>query len=614
MAFGTNLCVAQPDLSVLTQTDERVAGLRFSVNGDKKTISGRLRNLPFTEVIEDAGPGIAKIDVQFNPGTDAGIAGAFLRIDLPGKDYAGGMAELIDPASPTDVRVALDAIKPDDQNQYLRATAKGAKFVSPRRRLEVAFSEPTEIIVKDDRRKGNTNIQVYLTVISGNAKEGQSAQKSFTLKASGEVDKTPIAIAIDTSRPGRPFVGIGGNFRLQNPTADPPIIQYNLQNLDVAWGRVAMPWREWHPDEKTDPIEAAKAGRLNQNVRKAMEMAQTLAQRKIPCIISIWFPPRWAIRLNRDQNMGDFGGPGAMRGRHLDPEKWDGICESIGAYMIYLKENYGAEPELFSFNESDMGIDVLQTAEEHCLQIKKLGAYFATKGLAAKMLLGDTGDAKPTNFIKPAMEDPEALKYIGAVSFHSWRGGDDKLLSTWGDAAKKLNIPLFVGEGGTDPSAHKYPALFQEPYFALDEINLYIRICALCQPKSILEWQLTSDYSILSGGGDRPLQPTQRFWNLKQLGSTPAGSVAMPVVYDRPGIACAAFGYVAKGIIAVHIVNDGATRPISLSGLPDSLKELRVYITDGQRGMKELDRIPLANGTAKFMLETASFTTLIGNR
>ena len=61
-----------------------------------------------------------------------------------------------------------------------------------------------------------------------------------------------------------------------------------------------------------------------------------------------------------------------MRGRPLNPEKWDAICKSIGAYIIYLKNNYGAEPVLFSFNESEMGIDVRQTAAEHVIQIKKL--------------------------------------------------------------------------------------------------------------------------------------------------------------------------------------------------------------------------------------------------
>ena len=121
------------------------------------------------------------------------------------------------------------------------------------------------------------------------------------------------------------------------------------------------------------------------------------------------------------------------------------------------------------------------------------------------------------------------MKYIGAVSFHSWRGCTDEILNQWHDAARQLNVPLLIGEGSTDAEAWNYPQIFQESSFALHEIDLYTRILAVSKPKSILQWQLTADYSILAGGGvfgeEGPLRPTQRFWNLKQLASTPERSL-----------------------------------------------------------------------------------------
>ena len=82
------------------------------------------------------------------------------------------------------------------------------------------------------------------------------------------------------------------------------------------------------------------------------------------------------------------------------------------------------------------------------------------------------------------------------------------------------------------------PQIFLEQSFALYEINLYIRILAIAQPKSILQWQMTADYSLLAGGGifgdNGPLRPTQRFWNLKQLASTPPRSFALPVQCKSP--------------------------------------------------------------------------------
>jgi hypothetical protein len=292
------------------------------------------------------------------------------------------------------------------------------------------------------------------------------------------------------------------------------------------------------------------------------------------------------------------------------------IYQSIGAYLLYLKQQYGVEAFAFSFNESDLGINVRQTPEEHAQFIKGLGAHLASIGLATKLLLGDTSDAWPIDFIKPALQDLEAVKYINAVSFHSWRGCTDERLAQWRDAARQLNVPLLVGEGSTDAAAWTYPQIFDESSFALHEIDLYTRICALSQPKSILQWQLTSDYSLLVGGGvfgndKEPLRPTQRFWNLKQLASTPPGAFALPITCNSANLTSAAFGDIARGRYAVHVVNTGAMRAATLDGLPASVKELRLYVTDSARGMQEGRRIPVVDGKAQFTLDATSFTTLI---
>jgi len=156
---------------------------------------------------------------------------------------------------------------------------------------------------------------------------------------------------------------------------------------------------------------------------------------------------------------------------------------------------------MFSFNESDLGIDVRQTAREHAELIKKLGPHMASQGLATKLLLGDTSDARPVEFIKTALQDLASVKYIGAVSFHSWRDCTHEILAQWRDAARALNVPLLVGEGSTDAAAYRYPQIFLEQSFALYEIDLYTRILSISQPKSIVQWQFTADYSVLVGNG-----------------------------------------------------------------------------------------------------------------
>jgi hypothetical protein len=145
-----------------------------------------------------------------------------------------------------------------------------------------------------------------------------------------------------------------------------------------------------------------------------------------------------------------------------------------------------------------------------------------------------------------------------------------------------------------------------------------MRILAIAQPRSILQWQLTSDYSILAGGGafrdNGPIRPTRRFWNLKQLASTPERSFAMPVSCKGPNLTCAGFENIADGVYTVHMVNNGAARQATLTGLPANVKELRVWITDSTRGMEEAARIPVVAGKAEVKLEATSYTTVIGGQ
>ena len=265
--------------------------------------------------------------------------------------------------------------------------------------------------------------------------------------------------------------------------------------MRVAMGRVEFPWAAWD-----------KGGKNDSHVVESAQMAARLKEIGMPVVVSCWFPPSWALEpASKPQRPG----VAALR---LDATKLDRSYDAIVSYLLFLKNEYGVEADYFSFNESDIGIDVLHTPQEHCDFIKTLGAKMAQNHLCTKMLLGDNSDATTLDFLNPALADKDAHRYIGAVSFHSWRGCDDETLRRWHEAAQSINVPLIVGEGSTDAAAHRYSSILKESTFALYEINLYTRLCAICQPLSILQWQLTADYSLLQGNGilgdNGPLRPT----------------------------------------------------------------------------------------------------------
>jgi hypothetical protein len=593
MEFESSLRVVGKDWASIASTGMERQRPRYSREGNRQIIMTRIDSSSFTEQVEDMGPGLAKVMVSYSAHTDSRNPTAYFSILLPGEDYSDGNMQLIDPAP-----VTLNQATSGGPNEYFRAPAGGVRFMAAHRQLEIKFGEPGLVI---GTKEGNA-IRLYFPLHPENI---------FTIKASGDIDREPIHLLLNSAQTGRVFDGFGGNFRLQNPVADPQVIQYCLDNLRVAWARVELPWRSWQPQMDSQPMDSAAAGKLNPAVQHAMEMAQTLNKKGIPIILSCWFPPAWAAQGPLRYRPG----PDHVFGNPLNKDNMQAIYKSLTDYILYLKQHYGVEPRLFSFNESDLGINVHVTPEEHDELIKGLGAYFAAHGLKTKMLLGDNSDATTYTFIYPAMNDSAAIPYIGAISFHSWRGWTTEILEKWAAAATKLKVPLLVGEGSIDAAAWNYPAIFQEQIYAIKEINLYTRLLAICQPLSILQWQLTSDYSPLAGGGifgnKDPLHPTWRFWNLKQLASTPKGLSAMPITTDKPDLTCAALGDNKKGIYAFHLVNNGAAREVTLSGLPKKLKSLRIYTTNKELAMKEGQRVPVDHGQAKFTVDAVSYVSLV---
>jgi hypothetical protein len=613
MEFESSLRLVEKGWMNYSATGKEKQQPKYDRDGLKQTVITGMNGIRFSEVVEETGKGNASVTLKVTSGADTLVEGVFYCIELPGKYYSDSKIKFIKGSPAGRSRVNISDISAENKANPFRVKADGMVITSLQRQLELHFDADMTVFV---RKEGDgRGVTIYLSLMGPEIKKGQEVQRSVTIKATGEFDRSQAEIILDPMKPGRKFEGLGGNFRLQNPKTDPPVISYCLDNLRVAWGRVEMPWNFWQPVENSSPIEEALSGHLDPRVRTAMEMARRLDSIGIPIILSDWSAPNWAI-LGDPRDAYRYRSKG-IYGYQLNPAKMDRIYQSIGDYLVYLKQHYGVEAKAFSFNESDLGINIRHTGIEHAEFIKGLGAHLAARGLSTKLLLGDNSDATTFDFIVPAMNDPETHKYIAAVSFHSWRGCTDEILQKWAGAAKQMNLPLIVAEGSTDAAAWNYPEIFSESSFALYEINLYMRLCAICQPASILQWQLTADYSLLTGNGifgtAGNLLPTQRFWNLKQLASTPEASYAIPASSNKEEINCAAFGNISRGKYAVHIVNNGAERQVILKGFPPGVKVLTIYVTDNSRGMEKAGEVQVTDGICSFSLAPAGFTSLISN-
>jgi hypothetical protein len=593
MPFNTSINVVGNSWIKIKSTGKELQKPQFKRIGNLQIVNTAIDSLDFIVTNEDIGYGKVKLTIKCTINHDTTVKGIYLGARLPKTVYTNSAADIKRAGTMPQSPITTISFKGNQQQ------------------ITITPGQPSAIIQpNNDTLK---YIQLYFPVCEGRLNKGDVFEKSFSINVTGIVDHSAATLQMDTTSPGRNFMGLGGNFRLQNAKTDPQVIDYCLKNLNVVWGRVEMPWHNWQPAINQDPIATADSGFLNEHVKRSMEMAQKLYKLSIPIILSAWTPPQWAVVGPLKYGPNKNG----VWGNSLLADNMQQIYKSITDYIIYLKTHYNVEVKYFSFNESDLGINIRQTGREHAELIKGLGAYFKSKNLSTKLLLGDNSDATTYKFIYPAMNDPEALPYIGAVSFHSWRGWDTPTLQKWADAAKKLNLPLLVGEGSIDASAWAYPAYFEEESYALEEINLYTRLIAICQPQSILQWQLTADYSPLTGGGifgdNGPLRPTRRFWQLKQLASTPSNLYVFPLVADNDNISCTALGNSFTGTYNFHIVNNSAARQVHLKGLPYAVKTLNVYITDSKHNIKKVEKIKVINHQAEFKLYARCFTTLSTN-
>jgi len=607
MELNSSLGLVGAEWSDVFKTAKEEARYQYNRKGNTQYTNISKDDFFYNQSVEALGAGRANVRINFRNEADTAIIGTFFMMDLPGLKYDENTIQLIE-ANPEMAK----GVFPECPDEIIRGAALGLKIKGKYRDLKITVNEETHIIVRKAPSDNNNNIEIYFALMTGNLESGTSSYKSFFVSATGVADMSPAVLTLDTNKTGRPFKGFGGNFRLQNPDSDPAVIDYCLENMDVRWGRVEMPWRFWHPEESENPIEKARKGELHPQVEAAMKMAQRLHKLGMPVILSDWSAPDWAIEGRRTYGPQ----PGGLWGNSLNRSKTEQIYKSIADYIQYVKDHYGFEFAMFSFNESDLGIYVRQTAEEHARLIKGLGAYLESRGIKTTLLLGDTADANGWPFIEAAMNDKSTQKYIGAVSFHSWRGYTEKNLGRWFQAAERMKLPLLVGEGSMDAGAWRYPDIFGEYTYAMEEMNLYVRILKICQPESILQWQLTADYSPMIGGNvfgevNVPLTPTQRFWNFKQIADMPEDLFAMPVQADKDNITCAALGDNDRGMYIVHVVNNGASRTVTLKGLPSDARRMNIFVTNEQKSMSKGRRAWVRNGTATFFAETNSFITLL---
>ncbi|HUG09989.1 MAG TPA: hypothetical protein VMM36_03200 [Opitutaceae bacterium] len=417
-------------------------------------------------------------------------------------------------------------------------------------RLAITLDRARSISIEDvwqqhwqgDRRLFRVRVQLE----PGPLAAGTEQKFGAKFKLTGRASAAPVQIAVDTADRLFPFDGFGANYCFNTQT---PVADYMLDELHQAWARFEFKGMLWDR-ERESPGPA---------LVRDFELMQRVDRMGIPWVLSLWRLPE---RYYADPNQKT---PGTFN-RQIAADGWPEFLDLLGSYLLHLKERYGAGPDFYSFNEPDLGVDIGFTGETHRDMVKRIGAHLESLGLKTKLLLGDTANPRDTHrYVLPTAADAEAMRYVGAVSFHSWFDGSPAQYRAWRDVARWLDLPLIVGEAGVDPGAYRNRT-FDSYAYGLGEMRQYQELLRDAQPASLLFWEFTEDYGLAFPDADGRVVPTSRFWLMKHFTNlTPMKSEGVASSSDRPDVLVSAF--VKGNAITVHILNTGPARKVTVAGL-----------------------------------------------
>ncbi len=123
-------------------------------------------------------------------------------------------------------------------------------------------------------------------------------------------------------------------------------------------------------------------------------------------------------------------------------------------------------------------------------------------------------------------------------------------------------------EVGVDASAYSTHAWDSFDY-GLREARMIQELLLYARPQALLYWQFTDDYALARVLPDGSVQPSARFWLVKQFADLiePA-SDALEVSSDQPDVLLTAFR--KSDAYALEVLNSGAARSIRIAGVPDA--------------------------------------------
>jgi ABC-type Fe3+-hydroxamate transport system substrate-binding protein len=355
----------------------------------------------------------------------------------------------------------------------------------------------------------------------------------------------------------------GGNFiNVFSGTTDPlePVSIYNLEHLDVRVARVRMTLEEWEPiNDDDDPKhinwEAFQDTEFN---HATFQLMGELQERGTEIIATSWDLPDWLVsNPNKDTK------------RFVPYEQYPEMVETITAWLLTARDQYGVEPDYVSFNEPDVGAYVSIAPFEATMLIEQAGKRFDELGLNTKWLIADTSNIDGSvGYARTVLKNETIHPYLGVFANHSWDSDSpDSDYIEVRDFALANNLEVWCTETGSHAFSWRTPEKFPTNGYAVELARIYSRVIKLTGTSAILYWEMMgTDYWINDG-----TNPYPSFHVIRQLGEQiPPGSIIVETSNNSEDFYSVAAQ--APDHFVVLIINTGEEAlKVNIDGLPDGV-------------------------------------------
>lgn len=401
------------------------------------------------------------------------------------------------------------------------------------------------------------------------------------------------ALTVDLSKKAQTMMGLGGNFCQPRYGSTEPLDtngRYCLDNLQVVHARIGLPLNYWNP---------ARGVYKNEAQAKASFLAlQEMKKRRIPTVVSVWVGPEWMV------------GPDRM-GTVLKPDMVDPCIESIAEYLKTARDQYGVEPEYFSFNEPDYGVNFKFDPPQFIDFIKRAGEKFKAMGIKTKFLVADT--ANGTNFkslAAPLLEEKSIAQYLGPISFHCWDAlsAPDEVYRGIAELGRRHNKPVWCLEAGHDAALWQKPNTWSSWDNAFNTAMAYAKTVRLAEACLMDYWTYQNNYPLVEEETGRP-RPV--FHVMKQMEAVlGAGRTVVSAATDSEDLQYVAT--VKNGSPSALVANPIGSGKLTVKGFPPN-KKVDVIVSDkNSQGRLARTLTVDPRGQLTVALPAHSVVTLVG--